>query len=338
MNTSKVLEIAELLDRLINTDISGRGVIGPLFTAARSLLDKPMTLAAVDLLYDNIRPGDPVIIATGWVDQPLVAPDCGESDGPPGAVALARALRLSLKATPIIIVDECLVEGMKMVARAAGFQCVPPENLIYSIERNKLLTVSILSFPVDQEEAKIEAARIIDLLHPAVCIAIERGGMNDNGMIHNMAGWDTGGDMAKLDYLFLAARANAIPTIGIGDGGNEIGMANIANAIREYISYGKKCQCPCGLGIAPATVVDVLVTAAISNWGAYAIAALLEAITGVNVINTAEREMAVLRATANAGFHDPISGSVVPSVDGCSAEIQLAVVSLIQEMVAQRKK
>ena len=100
-----------------------------------------MTLAAVELLCNAVQPANPVIIATGWVDQPLAAPGCGESDGPPGAVLLARSLRIALKALPIILVDECLVEGMKNVARAAGFQCVPPEHLHYSVELNKLLTL-----------------------------------------------------------------------------------------------------------------------------------------------------------------------------------------------------
>ncbi len=338
MSSPKVVEMAELLDQLINTDISGRGVIRPLHAAARKLLDKPMTLAAAELLQTAVAPEKPVIIATGWVDQPLVAPGCGESDGPPGAVLLARALRVSLKALPIILVDECLVEGMKKIARAAGFQCVPPEHLRYSVELNKMITLSILPFPVDPEEAKIEAARMIEKFGPAACIAIERGSMNDAGVIHNMAGRDTGETMAKLDYLFREARRNAIPTIGIGDGGNEIGMGNIAEAIRDQIPYGKKCQCPCGAGLAPSTNVDVLVTATISNWAAYAITAMLGALTGADVINTAEREKEVLSATAGAGFHDPIAGSVTPSVDGCRAEVQLAMVSLIREIVVQRQK
>ena len=338
MDSSKLREVAEILDNLINTDISGRGVIRPLFAAARDLLDKPMTLAAMNLLNDSIKPGDPVFIATGWVDQPLVAPGCGESDGPPGAVFLARALRMSLQALPIIIVDESLVDGLKAVARAAGLQCVPPEHLRYSVELNKLITVSIISFPADPGAAKKEATRLLETFKPAACIAIERGSMNEADVIHNMAGRDTGETMAKLDYLFRAAINSAIPTIGIGDGGNEIGMGNIAEAIQKHIPYGQKCQCPCGCGLAPTTVVDVLVTATISNWGAYAIAALLGAATGKDVINTSDNELRVLQAAASAGFHDPIAGYVTPSVDGCRAEVQLAMVSLIREIVVQRQK
>lgn len=337
MDSGKIMEIAAALDSLTNVDISGRGVVTPLFAAARRLTDKPLTLAASELLCNTIRPGDPVIITTGWVDQPLVAPGCGETDGPPGALALARALRLALRATPIIVTDECLVEGIRKVARAAGFQCVAPASLIHSVELNKLMTVSVLPFPVDHEEAKQAAANLIDSVQPAACIAIERGGINAEGMIHNMAGRETGAAMAKPDYLFRVAREKRIATIGIGDGGNEIGMANIATAVEQDVFRGMTCSCQCKSGLAPTTPVDVLVTANISNWGGYAIAALLGAMTGVDVLNSVDRELGVLRAVADAGFHDPIAGSVYPSVDGVGLEGQLAMISLLREVVARRR-
>lgn len=337
MDKTKLLGIAEALDKLISIDISGRGVITKLYDAARHQAEGPLTLKAVEALSLSIKPGDVVIIATGWVDQPLVAPDRGETDGPPGALALARALRLTLKARPIIVVDECLVAGMRQIARAAGFHCVEPETLIHSIEKNKLLTLSVLPFPADHDQAKIEAGKMIARFRPAACIAIERGGMNEVGMIHNMAGLDTSGTQAKMDYIFLAARQEAITTVAIGDGGNEIGMANIAAAIRTHVPHGDKCQCPCQRGLVPSTPVDVLVAATISNWGAYALAALLGASTGVlGAMNNAEREAAVLNAAAAADFHDAIYGSVAASVDGCTAEIHLSVVTIMQEIVRQR--
>lgn len=333
----KLLEIAEALDRLSNTDISGRGVISTLYPAARSKVDKPVTLAAVELLCNTIRPGDIVFIATGWVDQPLVAPGFGESDGPPGAVALARALRLALKAIPIIIVEDCLVPGVQQLAQAGGFHCVEPSVLHYSIELEKLLTLSVLPFPHTHEQAKKQAAQLINQFNPVACIAIECGGLNDKGIIHNMSGWDTGEMQAKLDYLFIEARQQGIATLAIGDGGNEIGMANIAETIYEQIPYAKQCQCPCGNGFTPSTLVDVLITANISNWGAYALAAVLAAKTGIiNALNTPEKETRVLTAAAAAGFHDAIYGSVAPSADGCTLETHLAMVRLMQEVVSRR--
>ena len=84
--------------------------------------------------------------------------------------------------------------------------------------------------------------------------------------------------------------------------------------------------------------VDLVITANMSNWGAYAIAALLAASTGVlSALNTPEKEARVLQAAAAAGFHDAIYGSVAPSVDGCPIETQLAMVRLMQDLVLTRQ-
>ncbi len=329
---AKLEQIAATLDRIISLDIPARGLIGKLYPAAREKAGRPLTLAATDLLCRRVRPGDTVILATGWVDQPVVAPGCGESDGPPGTVAMARALRLALKAAPVIVTDACLVEGLKLVARAAGFQCVAPDEIGHSVVRDKLLTVAILPFPAADAAAKQEAERLLDDLKPAACIAIERGGMNGAGVIHNMSGEDTNGSQAKLDYLFRAAGRRQIATIGVGDGGNEIGMANIAAAVRAHVPCGAACRCPCASGLAPVTPVDVLVTAVISNWGAYALADLLglrtEAPAAI-VDDAAARR--VLEATAAAGFHDPIAGGVYPGADGCGLDANLGFVTLLRE-------
>ena len=214
---------------------------------------------------------------------------------------------------------------------------MPPENLIHSIERNKLLTLSVLPFPADTSAAVSAAQQILSEFQPAACIAIERGGMNEAGAIHNMAGFDTGETQAKLDYLFQAAREAKIYTLAIGDGGNEIGMANIAETIRQAVPYAKTCQCPCGLGLTPATKVDLLLTATISNWGAAAVAAMLAAVTGeLEALHTPQREAAILGGAAAAGFHDPLYGSVAPSADGCTVDVRSALVALLREAVLQR--
>lgn len=336
MENMKIAAIAETLDQLIKLDIPARGIIGRLYEAARLKAGRPLTLAAAELLAGRVGPGDKVIIATGWVDQPLVAPGCGESDGPPGAVALARALRVAFKAAPVIVTDECLVEGVKLVARAAGFQCVKPEELGHSIAKNKLLTIAVLPFPVDEAAAGRAAAETLAALKPAACVAIERGGMGKTGVIHNMCGEDTGTSQAKLDFLFRFAREQGIATVAIGDGGNEIGMANIAAAVCEHVPYGARCQCGCGFGLAAATGVDVLVTAAISNWGGYALADMIGLICGAPAaMCDAAGERRVLEAAAAAGFHDPLSGGVFPGADGCGLEAHLAMVALLREAVRQ---
>ncbi len=328
--------LATRLDRLMTMDIASRCVIDDLYAAAVEKHGAPLVLNAAKGLLMKVCPGDAVFIATGWVDQPLVDPGHGETDGPPGAIALARALRLVCKARPIILTDACLVEGTARLARASGFQCVDPEHLHYSISMNKLLTLSVLPFPGDWASAEKEADRLIGEFSPTACIALERGGMNEKGIIHNMAGKDTNASQAKLDAVFKLAAQKGIWALGIGDGGNEIGMANIADCVRQAVPFGRECACGCGGGIAPATPVDLVMTAAVSNWGAYALAAMLAAISGMpEALPDKDREQRILKATISAGFHDAIYGEICGSVDGSPMEIQLAIVQLMQEAVQQ---
>ncbi len=324
--------IAARLEQLMTTDITCRGVIDVLYAAAIQKQSAPLLLCAAAALMEKVHPGDAIFIATGWVDQPLVDPDHGETDGPPGAIALARALRLACKARPILLTDACMVDGIASLARAAGLQCVEPQNLQYSISLNKLLTVSVLPFPDDWTCAEREAVRLFDEFSPAACIAIERGGMNEQGVIHNMAGKDTNASQAKLDAVFRRAGALGTFAVGIGDGGNEIGMANLADCVRSTVPFGAKCACGCGGGLAPATPVDLVIPATISNWGAYALAAMLGAFACINeALPDPVREKSVLEATIAAGFHDAIYGEVCGSVDGSPMATQLAMVQLMQD-------
>ncbi len=72
-------------------------------------------------------------------------------------------------------------------------------------------------------------------------------------------------------------------------------MGNIRETIRKHLPFGDRCLCPCGSGIAPITEVDVLVTATVSNWGAYGIAACLAILLkNTAVFHDAEMETWVL--------------------------------------------
>jgi hypothetical protein len=339
MRKDALYRIGEALDSLMRTDIAARGSIGFLYEAARAISREPLTLGAAQILKNSIKPKDRVLLATGWIDQPEAAPGFGETDGPGGTFVLARTLRLLCRAACVVVTDAELVESLKKVAQAAGFHCVPPEALNQSIERDKLMTVSILPFPAETARAPAMANKMLDEINPAVCIAVERGGMNEDGRIHSMAGFDTSAAQAKIDFIFLEALRRKIKTIGIGDGGNEIGMANIKDCVRKNIKYGRKCLCPCQMGIAPATPVDYLLAAALSNWGCYALAAMLSALCGrPDAAHTPELEERILKNAADSGFHDAISGGVAYSVDGCDLAANKAMVALMRAVVLQGTK
>ena len=84
---------------------------------------------------------------------------------------------------------------------------------------------------------------------------------------------------------------------------------------------------------------DLLVAATISNWGCYALAALLLAACGkTELIHDAEREQRLIATAAAAGFHDAIYGGVDWSVDGCALPAHMSLVTLMKEAVEQGEK
>ena len=332
--------VAEALDSMTNVDVPARNAIRVLHGACRELLEgKPMCLAAVELLQRSVRRGDYVFLTTGWAEQPSNIPDRGETDGPPGAAALARSIHLTLGGLPVILTDDYLVEGMRRVMLSAGFHATTPENLPHSLSDDPGVTycptAAIIGLPRDIDEDRRMEEELLDRYRPACCISIERGAMNRHGRIHGMGGRDFSANQAKMDFLFTGAAERGIATLGIGDGGNEIGMANIESTIREKVRYGDRCRCPCGAGIAPDVAkVDVLVSATISNWGAYAVASLLALAEGrLDAMCSEEREARVLDACVAAEFHDSMGAGVSSSVDGCEAAVHLALITLIRKTV-----
>jgi hypothetical protein len=171
-----------------------------------------------------------VLIGTGF---PVA--DTFETDGPVGAIALYDALEA-------LGLEPWLATGAPM-SEAIGDD--------YRLVRLQAQTL---------DEAHREAAQHIERLQPALVISIERPGLSQDGCYYNMRGEDITGRSNFFDpYLTLAA----CPTIAIGDGGNEIGMGNIGEAIAT-------------LDITPsATTCDELLVADVSNWGAYGLIALL---------------------------------------------------------------
>lgn len=98
-------------------------------------------------------------------------------------------------------------------------------------------------------------------------IAIERVAPGSDGKPHREHGWDMSRETAPLHLLFdEPGWRRPWATIGIGDGGNEIGMGVLpVEIVREDI--------PNGPLIAAQTATDHLIVAGVSNWGAYGLLA-----------------------------------------------------------------
>lgn len=68
-------------------------------------------------------------------------------------------------------------------------------------------------------------------------------------------------------FIFSAHESGKISTIGIGDGGNEIGMGKVQKRVIDCIQNGR--------AIASTITTDHLITAGVSNWGGSALVAAL---------------------------------------------------------------
>ena len=138
-------------------------------------------------------------------------------------------------------------------------------------------------------------------------------------------------DAASVDLLFEAAGRRGIPTICVGDGGNELGMGLIPEAVR-VVPYGAQCQCGCGSGIGARTACDLLLPAACSNWGCYAaVAALAVQLKDPGLLHTPAQEELLLRTGVAAGLLNSPRGTVDPNADNIPLSSHLAIVELLRE-------
>lgn len=320
--------IGRSIDRLITIDVGQRGVIDELYDAAHTHHGRSPTMEAAERLVEHVSPGDDVLIATGFpADSTLVQ----ETDGPMGAVCLARAIRRGLGAHPTIVLEERGVHTVDAAARAFELSVEDYADAARTIEDGWTCTID--SLPLDWTESDCDPDEYLDDLDPSALIAIERAGANAEGVYHKSSGQNVTDDVIEPEPLFEHADGDAL-TIGIGDGGNELGMGTIYDRVADVVPKATACGCGCGGGIAAASTTDVIVTATISNWGGYGIAAALSTLCGDVVLHDPETEERALRAHSFAGALDAGSGAANGCVDGVSLEAQRSVVELLHAILA----
>jgi hypothetical protein len=322
----KLLKVGEAIDSLCTIEITGRGVVRDLYLAARVAQDGPLCLVVAQQLRQRVRPGDVVVIATGLPTYPWFS---GEQDGPVGAATLARALLLGLAVRPVIVTEAIHVEMCRAAVRGAG---------LYARGLDEALrlptTAGVLPFPTDSAEAAREADRLLQRAHPQAMIAIERPGANEHGHYHGAKGFRLTDHCAKVDVLFEKGKAAGVYTVGIGDGGNELGCAIIRDTVVARVPYAAKCQCPCGGTVVPAFVPDHLILTAISNWGAYGIAAALALLLDRReVLHSREVDRRVHELCAAAEANNDGPGLLDPGTDAVPTEIHGDFVEMLGFMV-----
>ncbi|MDR1978015.1 MAG: DUF4392 domain-containing protein [Synergistaceae bacterium] len=220
-----------------------------------------------------------ILIVTGFYIRKADAP---ETDGPPGAVVLGRALERVGKQV-VLLTDTRNYGALDACSRSVGGP--------------------VAAHVDDPEKIHMD----MNLL-----VFIERPGHAADGRYYNMKGVDIGDVVAPLDHLAEPAMGRGVPVLGIGDGGNEAGMGFFYDALADLMPHYAPC-----LSRVPSTLclpVDV------SNWGAYALSAVLSVFYRRWLGLDPGEETLMLKALADAGAVDGISGTTGMSVDGVSLD------------------
>lgn len=328
----------EMLDKVMSLDLNLRNAIEKLYRAARELTGgKPLTYAAAKSLVYEVKPGDVVFFLTGLLVRSAFTPEIAESDGPIGIAALIYTMQRSLGITPVIVADESMVEPLATVMRAIGYSRIPIDTVQEACAPSKRPTraFAIITLSSDADAAAKESRDLLDRFQPAAIISCERGGPNEFGVTHNSQGKDISYGHCRSDLLFKAGyeQAGRPVTIGIGDGGNEVGMGNIHDDLFQWLPHGDVCCCGCGGGIIPETHCDVLISSTVSNWGASALAAALTIMTGKpDALATMEVHQRAIEGTAAAGFIDSPTGEVAARIDGMDMPVHLSIAEQLAQI------
>lgn len=323
------------LDQLITLEFRSAqlnpGTLAPLYAAAREKMGGPVCRAAAQRLAGVLRPGAPVVLTTGAGGPPWLFQ--GETDGPLGLAALARALSLGYGAWPIVI-----TEARSEVPVTATLIAVGLSVLSEPLARVRPTTATLVPFTTDPGTAARDAKAFLDRYQPVAVIAIEKTSPNRAGVIHSVTGkaWTPAVDFARVEFVLEESRRRGVLTIGTGDMGNEMGFGLIEDIVRRTVPHADVCRCACGQGMASAVTTDVLVPASVSNWGAYGIGAALAILAArPDVFHDADLERAMLRACVAAGGVDGLTSRQILAVDGTSEEIQVAIVTLLAGLVGK---
>ena len=238
--------------------------------------------------------GNNAVITSGFY---ITRGKSAETDGPLGAIALAKALLLlGWKVT--LLVDSYLSRCLP-VSVTNEIQCV--------------------EFPMlDREASHAYSEKLIKTLSPDILVSIERCGPNKENIYTSMRGVDISDHTPKIDTLF----DYSIPSIGIGDGGNEIGMGLISDeAVKQGVNL------PWSI-----TPTDKLILSSVSNWGAYGLISELSKLTGANLNPSPNEQLTLLKLLVGLGAVDGVTGYRLPTVDSMHS----SATTLILERLANR--
>ncbi|QCP52198.1 DUF4392 domain-containing protein [Trinickia violacea] len=320
----------ERIDRLMTVEIRPlngglpAGFVVPMYQVCRAHHGEPLSSLAARKLSDTLFSGGIVFIATGAGTPPKLPH--GETDGPVGAAVLARALILAFGVRVVLVTEDAHAAPVMAVAAVVNGELA---------EMGRAASVSTVCFPLGIERGREIAQALMEEYKPNAVIFVERDGPNQEGYFHGVRGdCRNPEDVGHVYLLAELARKRGVLTIGIGDGGNEVGFGAVRDAITAVHPLGGKSLAGHASGVVTVTATDIVVSASVSNWGAYAIAAALAARKGdLNVLHTPTLEHTLIDATVRAGARDGATSRAEVAVDGINWEGHTSFVELLRSIV-----
>ncbi len=216
-----------------------------------------------------------------------------ETDGPVGTYFLAKAL-FALGFYPVIISDHY----------CKGYFDKAKQNF------------ETLIVPVKGFSESFMYSKIIETYDPVAMISIERPGRSKDGHYRNMDGDIIDGQNAPLDLFFEVE--NDVMSIGIGDGGNEIGFGKYAALLVTHLDY-----------IAPSDITtDHCLVGTTSNWAAYGLIAAMDK----SLLPVAKELLSYYKFIIDLGALDGVTREATMSVDGIAVAKSMAIIDTLKNI------
>lgn len=313
-------ELISQIDALIRRDPARRGLIsseeqfGPLCPdhlhgAAAHLAGHARTVAIVTGFY-----------------IPRGQPPAAETDGPPGSLFLATALSLAGIRTVVITDDMCA----PAVMAAADFLEFPASDVLVCPVRPSGWLDEFWDTPIGSELTHLIALERVGPSHTldSLRLQVRSGALPEATFLdrvpaeswnhaHNMRGEIIDQHTAPLHRLFELRPQHrpSVKTIGIGDGGNEIGMGAIPwEELVRRLNGEHSARIPCRIA------ADWNIVAGTSNWGGYALAAATLVLCGqielLRRYNFDQQERLLKHIVGHGPAVDGVTRLREPTVDG----------------------
>lgn len=309
-------------ERLIRRDPARRGLIasepelGPLCPGH-------LRAAAADLCENGRR----VVLATGFF-IPFGDPPAAETDGLMGTLLLASTLE-SLGVPTLVLTDRWCETAVCAVSGRFGYSTAQLEIVEANWTLEDFRSMFARQFGTDSVTHLIAVERVgpshtlesLSRQKPGQSARIslfeERVTVAERGRCFNMRGKVLDEWTGSIHVLFERAGeiAPGAKTIGVGDGGNEIGMGSI-----PWDELARRIDGPAADRIPCRVPTDWTIVAGVSDWGGYALAAATARLAGSSDViqdwDARFLEETLEHAVVNGPCVDGVTGRQEATVDG----------------------